>query len=448
MLGTRGRRAPRDGEAGDDVSARATAGDDDGTLGAHGRRATGPAGSGPTGDVQEDARREHGDDERGAAVADERKGDALVRERADRDADVEHRLQPDPGGDADGQQRALQLTRSSTGGDPGDHQREEQADHEDAAHQPELLADDGEDEVGVRLGEEPPLGSALTEPDPEQPARGQADLGLQRLEAPVVGVLPRIEERQHPAPPEAPHRGHHAEADHGHGQPGQHVEAAAGDGEHDEHHREQQHRRAEVGLGHHQQGDQRGDRERRQHRHLPVGDARLASRQQPGQPQDDRQLDDLGGLEPDGARAQPALGAVDLVAERGEHQEERDDRDDERERPEPDPEDDGRPGTRSSTRRRRRRGSRPGGGRSTTASRGCAAPAPTTPTGRTPCPAGTARRIDPAMHQNGTDEWRVSATTRRRRRTGASTMVVTSWIPPDAAPGLAPTGRSRRPCAA
>jgi hypothetical protein len=45
----------------------------------------------------------------------------------------------------------------------------EQPDHERAAEQAELLADDGEDEVGVRVREEPPLRPARAEPDPGPP---------------------------------------------------------------------------------------------------------------------------------------------------------------------------------------------------------------------------------------------------------------------------------------
>ena len=60
-----------------------------------------------------------------------------------------------------------------------------------AADQPELLADDGEDEVGVRVGEEVPLGPAGAEPDAGEPAAPQRDQRLRDL-VPRVG---RVGER-------------------------------------------------------------------------------------------------------------------------------------------------------------------------------------------------------------------------------------------------------------
>ena len=58
---------------------------------------------------------------------------------------------------------------------------------ERAAEQAELLADDGEDEVGVRGREEPPLGPARAEPDAGPPAAAERD---ERLGDLVAGVRP------------------------------------------------------------------------------------------------------------------------------------------------------------------------------------------------------------------------------------------------------------------
>ena len=51
--------------------------------------------------------------------------------------------------------------------------------------EPELLADDGEDHVGVRLGQEVDLLHALAEPVAEDAAGAEADLRLHDLEAAI-----------------------------------------------------------------------------------------------------------------------------------------------------------------------------------------------------------------------------------------------------------------------
>ena len=64
------------------------------------------------------------------------------------------------------------------------------------ADEPELLADDGEDHVGVRLGQVVDLLHALAEPVAEDVARAEADLRLHDLEARALRVLPRVEEAE------------------------------------------------------------------------------------------------------------------------------------------------------------------------------------------------------------------------------------------------------------
>ena len=60
------------------------------------------------------------------------------------------------------------------------------AEHQEAADQAELLADDGEDEVGVGLGQEAPLGPGVAEADAAEPTGRDPDLGLEDLAAPVA----------------------------------------------------------------------------------------------------------------------------------------------------------------------------------------------------------------------------------------------------------------------
>ena len=88
------------------------------------------------------------------------------------------------------------------GGDPeaahGDQR--EQAQHDERADQPELLADQREDEIGVRLGQEEHLLLALPEPDAAEAAGAEGDERLHELKAGVLRVRPRIEEGE-----QAPH---------------------------------------------------------------------------------------------------------------------------------------------------------------------------------------------------------------------------------------------------
>ncbi len=74
------------------------------------------------------------------------------------------------------------------------HQRQ-RADHA------ELLGDDGEDEVRVRIGQEIELLHALAGSEAEDAARADRDQRLQRLEAAAERVLLRLEEGEQPLAP-------------------------------------------------------------------------------------------------------------------------------------------------------------------------------------------------------------------------------------------------------
>ena len=79
----------------------------------------------------------------------------------------------------DAHQRAEQVSRRGRRPPDPPHDEPEQTDQEAGADQPELLADDGEDEVGRLLGH---IGEvrlrALEQPLPGDPARPDRDLGL------------------------------------------------------------------------------------------------------------------------------------------------------------------------------------------------------------------------------------------------------------------------------
>ncbi len=133
-------------------------------------------------------------DQRRRAGRDERERDAGERREPEDGVDVEQGLAQDQRGDAGGEQLGVAVARGLRGPQPGvgDHAVE----GEQAADpgEPELLADDGEDEVRVGLGQVEDLLHGLAGAEPEQPARADRDLALDGLEAVRAGVRPRVEE--------------------------------------------------------------------------------------------------------------------------------------------------------------------------------------------------------------------------------------------------------------
>ena len=79
-------------------------------------------------------------------------------------------------------------------------QETEQTDDGDAADETEFLADDGEDEVVVRVGKVVPLGATLPEAVSEHPAVGERVQGLPRLVADALRIAARGSARSGCAP--------------------------------------------------------------------------------------------------------------------------------------------------------------------------------------------------------------------------------------------------------
>ena len=148
-------------------------------------------------------------------------GMPVTGSRADDRADVDHRLADDPHRGAGGDERTEPVGRAQRGARAEDAERDEQPDHEEAPDEPELLADDGEDEVGVRVGQEVPLRPAGAEADAGQAAAPERDERLRDLVAGVGRVGERVQEREHARPPvglgerEQRDRGVREGADHG-----------------------------------------------------------------------------------------------------------------------------------------------------------------------------------------------------------------------------------------
>ena len=129
----------------------------------------------------------------------------------------------------------------------------------DRADEPELLAEDREDEVRVRLGEVEELLLRLPESSPQKPPAAEREVGLDDLEPGPPRVRPGVEEREDP--PEAVGRhpdGHDDDRDgQGADQP-EVCEPRPGDEDHAEDHADDGHRRAEVRLEEDQPGHPAG----------------------------------------------------------------------------------------------------------------------------------------------------------------------------------------------
>ncbi len=143
------------------------------------------------------------DHERAAAVGDERQRQAGDRHDPDHAADVDDRLPDEPDRDA-GRDQSPELVVDPAGdAQPGVGEHAEEQQHDQAADDAQLLGDDGEDEVVVRVGHDAPFEVALAEPDAEPATVGQRPQAPQVLVAPGLGgrVDARVEEDLEPVEP-------------------------------------------------------------------------------------------------------------------------------------------------------------------------------------------------------------------------------------------------------
>ena len=89
----------------------------------------------------------------------------------------------DPGHEPEREQRAEAVGRLRGRPDPEPHEAAEEDEHQSGPDDAELLADDREDEVGVRVGQEAPLCLPAAEPGAEEVARPEPDQRLDDLVA-------------------------------------------------------------------------------------------------------------------------------------------------------------------------------------------------------------------------------------------------------------------------
>ena len=134
-------------------------------------------------DGEEDADREAGDEHGAASVADEGQGEALGGDQGDRHEHVDHRLQTQEQGDAEGQEATEVIPSVHRRADSAREEEAEEGDDHEHTHEAELLGEDREDEVRVPLREVAREGLA-TEPEAlaREPARTDGDQGVHHLD--------------------------------------------------------------------------------------------------------------------------------------------------------------------------------------------------------------------------------------------------------------------------
>ncbi len=271
------------------------------------------------GEGQHDADRAQGQGERGTTIGDEGQRDAHHGDDPGDHRDVDGRLAHQPGqdpprGQADERGRG-------PGGDAvdADRQAEVGQQHHQRAHEPELLAEDGEDEVVLGLRDVAPLLSGLAEARAPPAAGGQGVHPVRRLEAGVGGV------RAVPHP--GLHPDHAVRGEEGQGQDAQHAQRqegeedppmGAGHVQHRGQHDREDDRGPEVAARHHQDQQQQAAGQHRDQRVPHLGDEAVLALQDRRRPQGQGELGGLGGLHPEPADAQPVAIAAHGDAERGE----------------------------------------------------------------------------------------------------------------------------------
>ena len=144
-------------------------------------------------DAHEHADPDERHDERRAAERQQGQRHARDREEPRDGAQVDDRLQADPGRDAGREQPAERVGRLHRDPDARVEQHPEGDHHDEGAHEAELLADDREDEVAVRVRQVVPLLPAGAEADAEPSARSERDQPLDQLIPVAHPVGPRVQ---------------------------------------------------------------------------------------------------------------------------------------------------------------------------------------------------------------------------------------------------------------
>ena len=195
---------------------------------------------------------------------------------------------------------------------------DEERDHQHAADKTKLLADDREDEVGVRVRQEQPLRPSVAEADARPAPAAQRDERLRQLVAAGRCGLERVEEAEDAGPPvRCGDRDDRGERDPGAATIRELAQPQASDDQDRAHDQCEHHRGGHVGLSHHQEGDDTEDHEDGSQHAAPIVQLVGAPRHHVGRVDEERELGDLAGLEAPRAHAEPAPGAEHVGADAG-----------------------------------------------------------------------------------------------------------------------------------
>jgi hypothetical protein len=274
-------------------------------------------------DVEQHTHAKQIDQERRAAKADQRKRNPLGRHQPEHHADVHHRLRRDHGGQPKRDKRAKRVFGAQGDAQAAPCDDAEAEEDRGRANQSELLADDGIDEVGMRLRQIEQLLHAGHQAAAEDTACADGDKRLNDLETVAKGVGPWIPERQQTSP--AVRRRDEHQINRGKRNEGQPDEIAVVQARREHHHRNDEHerdRRPEVGLQQNERDDEADDQADGQQRIGEIVDAMHPPFEHQRREEHACDLRQLGGLNPEAAYPEPSSCAIDRRAEqdRDQHQ--------------------------------------------------------------------------------------------------------------------------------
>ena len=153
------------------------------------------------GERHQQTERDQRGQQRRPTVGHQRERDADHRQQGEHHADVDHHLHGEPDRDAGRHVAHERVLGAQRDPDPGVGDGQEEREHQQGADQAELLAEHGEDEVGVGLGQGAPLLLAGRDALAEDAAARHREQPVRRLPAGALVVLERVGEVGQPLQP-------------------------------------------------------------------------------------------------------------------------------------------------------------------------------------------------------------------------------------------------------
>ena len=262
-----------------------------------------------------------------SAKAHERERQALGREDRHRHRQIHERLRAEQHRDAERDVRAVLVLGVERRAHAARHDQHVHGAQRQNSEKSELFTDDGRDEVGVRFREVEDLQSP-TEAEADGAPGAEAHHRLKRLVSQILAVLGHVEPGEHALPaisrethrPDGEQRAQHAGAE-------QVAEPSARDEQKRERQKQEHDGATEVRLLQAQHHQKAGHQKVRQHPDREALHALALLFERVGEPQDERDLRGLGGLNVDRSDRQPARRAAAAVTE-ADHAQDHEHRDD------------------------------------------------------------------------------------------------------------------------